>query len=236
MMQFPINRGAIPSVYKVGNEQTPILLLDNFIESLEESMLSGLESLSFDVYQTYYPGIRSDLPRDYIMAVATTVGPLIRQLYGVPPEYQTQLFESYYSLVNSAPEDLILEQRLPHVDGFDSYRFALIHYLNPEPHGGTAFYRHLPTGYERITDSNHQHYFEEFDAYHAKYGTPGPAYISQSSGHFEKIGEIPYQQNRLAVYPGNLLHSGSIISEYDISSDPIKGRLTANVFLNFIAS
>jgi hypothetical protein len=152
----------------------------------------------------------------------------------VPNHYQAQLFASYYSLVNKHPADLTLEQRVPHIDGRSDYRYALIHYLNPEPHGGTAFYRHIPTGYERITEEKHQRYCDAFDAFHATNGVPPASYINQSSKHFEKIGEIPYKQNRLAVYPGNLLHSGSIIPEHDITSDPVTGRLTANVFLNFI--
>ncbi|MEL0068468.1 MAG: DUF6445 family protein, partial [Gammaproteobacteria bacterium] len=116
----------------------------------------------------------------------------------------------------------------------DPYRFALLHYLNPSQHGGTAFYRHQPTGMERVYENSVDDYLASVSDYLSKHGAPEDKYIDSSNQQFEKIGEIPYVQNRMAMYPGNLLHSGTINPATDIDDSPVSGRLTANIFLNFV--
>ena len=64
-------------------------------------------------------------------------------------------------------------------------------------------------------------------------GLPAEKYINASDDQFELIDKIDHRPNRMAVYPGNLLHSGLIVPERDISGDPAKGRLTANMFIYF---
>ena len=233
-MKFTVNRRAKPSFGHVGNEKIPILIMDDFMENLQESLLSSLDDLEFSDFTTYYPGIRAPLPEDYITAVASAMAPLIGRIYSIPSDLNTEFFPSYYSLVTSQPEELSMVQSVPHIDGADLHRYALIHYLNPEPHGGTAFYRHKPTGYERVKQEKEPSFWDSFDAFHNQHGEPEPGYINASTEHFEKIGEVPYAQNRLVLYPGNLLHSGSIIPQHDIDDNPVTGRLTANIFLNFI--
>ena len=66
------------------------------------------------------------------------------------------------------------------------------------------------------------------------HGLPDAGYIQASTDHYELIEEIEYQQNRLIVYPGNLLHSGLIQAGRDVSWDPSVGRLTANLFIDFV--
>jgi hypothetical protein len=234
-MNISINRHAKPTFAKVGQEKTPVLIMDNFLNALKESLLSDLNSLSFDASPTYYPGIRASLPEEYVVRVASAMMPLIRQMYNIPTGYKMEFFPSYYSLVTAKPSELSLEQSVPHIDGNDDYRFALIHYLNSSAHGGTAFYRHNPTGFERVNQAKEESFWRSFDHYIAQYGKPDIGYIDASTDHFQKIGEVAYQSNRLALYPGNLLHSGSIIPDKDIDSDPNIGRLTANIFVNFIA-
>ncbi len=233
-MQISINRQAKPSFGQVGSEQTPILIMDDFLENLQTSLLAARDTLNFDAFDTYYPGVRASLPEQYIVAVAAAMMPLIRQIYSVPTNLSMEYYPSYYSLVTRQADELSMLQSVPHIDGSQPHRYALIHYLNPEPHGGTAFYRHRPTGYERVTAAQEDHFWQSFDAFHAHHGEPEPGYIDASTEHFEKIGEVPYQQNRLVLYPGNLLHSGSIMLENDIDSHPVTGRLTANIFLNFV--
>jgi hypothetical protein len=108
-----------------------------------------------------------------------------------------------------------------------------LHYLNPSEHGGTAFYRHNPTGIERIKESNVDEYLSSVSLYFNQNGSPNGRYIDSSDQQFTKIGEIPYVQNRMAIYPGNCLHSGTIVADKDIDPNPLSGRLTANIFINF---
>ena len=233
-MNYSVNRAAKPYFSHVGQDKTPVFILDNFLENVTQDLLSDIDNLVFDESPTYYPGIRAKLPEQYILSVARACVPLLQQIYAIPADHKVQFFDSYYSLVTCAPQDLSVEQRIPHFDGADPYRFALLHYLNPSQHGGTAFYRHQPTGMERVYENSVDDYLASVSDYLSKHGAPEDKYIDSSNQQFEKIGEIPYVQNRMAMYPGNLLHSGTINPATDIDDSPVSGRLTANIFLNFV--
>ena len=89
---------------------------------------------------------------------------------------------------------------------------------------------------ERVFEDKADDYLSSVSNYFSENGAPADKYIDSSNQQFEKIGEIPYVQNRMAMYPGNLLHSGTINPELDIDANPVTGRLTANIFLNFVPS
>lgn len=235
-MAFNVNRAATPYMNAVGQNKTPVFILDNFLENLTSSLQHDLDKLEFNDAPTYYPGIRAKLPEEYILSVARALVPVLHKIYSIPADYKIEFFDSYYSLVTSEPKDLSVEQQIPHFDGTGEYRFALLHYLNPSSHGGTAFYRHNSTGIERVYENNVDTYLASVGHYFNQYGDPNGGYIASSNKQFTKIGEIPYAQNRMAIYPGNFLHSGVINQNTDIDDNPSTGRLTANVFLNFIKS
>lgn len=232
-MSYLVNRAAVPYLNHVGQEKTPVFILDNFLENLAPALLQNVEALNFSAASTYYPGIQATLPEDYIVAVVRALMPVLKKIYSIPVDYQLKYFDSYYSLVTHAASELSIEQQIPHFDGTERYRFALLHYLNPSEHGGTAFYRHNPTGIERVSESNAEQYLSSVNQYFNQNGAPKGRYIDSSNRQFTKIGEIPYLQNRMAIYPGNFLHSGTIMSDKDIDPNPISGRLTANIFINF---
>lgn len=48
------------------------------------------------------------------------------------------------------PQSLAPIQRLPHVDGLEPDRLAILVYLSGAETGGTAFYRQRATGYETV--------------------------------------------------------------------------------------
>ncbi len=233
-MRYLINRSANPYFNRVGKEKTPVFILDNFLDNLNQSLLQNLDTLSFDEAPTYYPGIRAKLPQEYIASVTNAVVPLLQKIYDIPHHYKLEFFDSYYSLITCQPKDLSIEQRIPHFDGTEEFRIALLHYLNPNPHGGTAFYTHQPTNIERVYETNVDDYLSSIGHYFGENGLPSEKYIDSSDAQFIKIGEIPYAQNRMAIYPGNLLHSGTINPATDIDDNPQTGRLTANTFLNFV--
>ncbi|WP_100658586.1 DUF6445 family protein [Alteromonas flava] len=234
-MQYPINRGATPYLSQVGEQKTPVFILDNFLENQASSLIETCNSMHFDNASTYYPGIRAKLPDEYVLHVAQALIPVLRKIYVIPANYSVEFFDSFFSLVTCEPENLTKEQQIPHFDGTDQYRFALLHYLNPNPHGGTALFQHKPTQIERVTEQNVNQYLSSVSAYFNQQGSPTGRYIDDSNQQFNKIGEIPYMPNRLAIYPGNLLHSGVINPSTDIDENPRTGRLTANIFLNFKA-
>ncbi len=232
-MHYRVNRAATPSMNVVGQEKTPVFILDSFLENLTASLLHEKEQLGFSPAPTYYPGIRAKLPEAYILAVAQAVVPLLCKIYAVPTNSKIQFFDSYYSLVTCKPEQLSIEQQIPHFDGTEQYRFALLHYLNPAPHGGTAFYRHTSTNIERVNEQNVDKFLNSVGQNTRPNDDTNLGYITDSNSDFTKIGEVPYAQNRMVIYPGNLLHSGVINNATDIDESPITGRLTANIFLSF---
>jgi hypothetical protein len=232
-MSYQVNRAAVPYLSHVGLEKTPVFILDNFLQNLGPTLLHHIEKLNFSAASTYYPGIQAKLPEDYIVAVVGTLMPTLKKIYSIPGDYKLTYFDSYYSLVTHAESELSIEQQIPHFDGTERYRFALLHYLNPSEHGGTAFYRHNPTGIERVSELNADDYLSSVSHYFHQNGSPHGRYIDSSNQQFTKIGEIPYVQNRIAIYPGNFLHSGTILTDKDIDPNPITGRLTANIFINF---
>jgi hypothetical protein len=124
-------------------------------------------------------------------------------------------------------------QRVPHFDNHSPFYFATVHYLNPGRYAGTGFFRHRPTGYERIPEDRYPAYMQAAESHIKAKGLPPEKYIDASDDHFELIAEVEYKPNRLIMYPGNLLHSGLIRPDRDINHDPAKGRMTANLFLYF---
>ena len=60
------------------------------------------------------------------------------------------VLETYFSIVTTPPEALAPIQRLPHVDGLEPDRIAILVYLSGAEQGGTAFYRQRSTGFETV--------------------------------------------------------------------------------------
>ena len=98
-----------------------------------------------------------------------------------------------FAIVDAHPDELSNAQRIPHIDAVPV--FGLI-YLNPEPRGGTLFFQQTA----------------EVDE-----GAHHEGYMTSTNSAFQVIGRIEAVFNRLAIYPGFILHSG------DITGDWIKG-------------
>ena len=94
-------------------------------------------------------------------------------------------------------------------------------------------FRHRETGLERITEDRLDEYNRSREAYAAVHGQDETAYVKGSNDQYELYHRIEYRPNRLAVYPGCLLHSGLVDPAVDVNPDPRTGRLTANIFVDF---
>lgn len=216
----------------VGVEQTPVIIADDLLMDVQPLINYAYENNAFSEGQrTAYPGVRSPLPEPFTRELLEKLLPEIRAVYGLPPATKIHQYYGLFSLISTAEQDLKVLQRVPHCDSRDPHYFAIMCYLNPAPHGGTGFYRHNPSGYERINDDRFGHYVQTAEAYLAAHGLPEARYYRAEDGHFSIIGQVDYQPNRLLVYPGNLLHSGLINPQRDICADPKQGRLTANIFV-----
>lgn len=234
MFDIKINKPFRPDIRIVGDEKTPVIIIDEPIESTGALIHYASEHAKFDSDGgSAYPGIRTGLPAEYAEALVPELVDLIRDVYQPPPSNDFRLIHQLFSLITLKPEELRPLQRVPHFDNHSPYYFATVHYLNPGDHAGTGLFRHRPTGYERISEDRYPPYVRAAKSYVKSHGWPAEKYINASDDHFELIAEIEYRPNRLIMYPGNILHSGLIQPERDISDDPATGRLTANLFLYF---
>lgn len=233
MVDIQLNTPFRPDVRIVGNEETPVIVIDAPIQSTESLIRHASEHVQFEANQPGYPGKRTELPAEYSDAVVPALREVIQAVYKPPASFEFHLVHQLYSLVTLKPTELAPLQRVPHFDNHSPYYFATVHYLNPDQHAGTGIFRHRPTGYESIPESRYPSYMQAAEAHIKAHGLPPEKYINASDEHFELIAELEYRPNRLIMYPGNILHSGLIQPDRDISDDPVAGRLTANLFLYF---
>lgn len=217
------------SVERFGQEREPIVIIDDFYSDLE-ALRKDAALKSYQKLGPFYPGIRAQANPTYLgerMALLTEV---LKDVF----DFQTgaNLTECAYSLVTTPRADLTPIQRLPHYDGTDTGRLAVLHYLSGEETGGTSFYRHLATGYETVTEDRFERYKSTLEKEIAEFGVPPQDYVDEGKPQFTLIGRIVSKPNRCILYRGITLHSGYILEGLQLDNDPSKGRLTINTFLS----
>ena len=223
-----------PQISYIGTEQTPVIVIDNFAASLSPLLDYAVNRAPFGQDPaSFYPGVRATLPKQYVVDVLNQLYQLIYHVYQIPNTLRIQMQALYFSLISTAPDDLKPLQRLPHFDTASQHYFAILHYLNDGEHGNTAFFRHIPTGFESINDARTEDYFAAAQPFVSQLSHAKPAYFVESNQDFEIYHQVEYRPNRLVIYPGNLLHSTLVNPETDIDASPSTGRLTANIFIEF---
>lgn len=234
MADIQINSSCRLETRIVGDEKTPVVIIDEPIQSTDGLIRYALQQADFNsAGDSSYPGIRADLPPTYADALGPQLIGLISHVFKIPPSARPHLVHQLFSLVTLEPGELAPLQRLPHTDNRSPYYFATVHYLNDGDHGGTGFFRHRPTGFERITNERYDSFKNAETAHMSANGPPADKYINTTDDHYELFAEVEYKPNRMAIYPGNILHSGLIQPRRDINPDPSTGRLTANLFFYF---
>lgn len=215
--------------YHVGRENTPLLVVDNFIQDAYSLIDFCEENINFNKVDSFYPGLRMAAPGMYIHAVNRYLAELLSNIFGLTQD-KIAGGKALYSMVVTPPDQLEVKQCLPHIDSFLVGDLACVHYLCDKEKGGTSLYRHKKTGYEKITaeiiDRYNQAVLEE-----GALNIDKKSYMNGANNYFEPIAEIEAQFNRLVVYPANVLHSGNISPEFDFNPHPRKGRLTLNSFI-----
>jgi hypothetical protein len=214
---------------RVGRQQAPVIVIDDFHPD-PQGLLSEAERGSYSATSKLYPGVRATGTLQYVKLVCQRLQCLFPTMFGAPNDlYPT---ECNFSMVTLRPEETVPFQRVPHFDGTDMNKIAVLHYLCEPRHGGTAFYRHQGTGHEVITPKNIHEYARAVDADVAAHGMPPPGYVNGSTALYEQIASFDAVFNRALVYRGTSLHSGSIPADFVPDSNPRTGRLTVNTFLD----
>jgi hypothetical protein len=179
-----------------------------------------------------YPGLRAPLPDDYVERLLRLADPLIRKAF-VLPEIRFARADGTFSMVTRRPETLHPLQRLPHIDTSSPLRFALLHFLCGPPYGGTAFFRQDSTGLEQVPPAASQAYLatrrDRLDELDPASGYPGP----ETAG-YTRTAAFRARMDRLLIYRSFSLHSGIIPPGIPLPADPRMGRLTANIFADYV--
>ncbi|HEX3424287.1 MAG TPA: DUF6445 family protein [Sphingomicrobium sp.] len=212
----------------IGEERQPVIVIDEFVPD-PDALRAKAEALDYRTIGRHYPGLRAEVAASDVDAFLEPVRDMIAHVFGFgePPT----VISAGYSIVTTRPAELTPIQRLPHFDGFEAERVALLHYLDGAERGGTAFYRHRSTGYETISADRHASYDAALRGEVARHGLPDAAYISGSTPIYEQIARFEARPNRALIYRGQLLHCADLPADLDFTPDPRRARLTVNTFL-----
>ncbi len=215
-------------IARFGEEGQLVVVIDDFVPDIAAIRAEARASV-FRALRGHYPGIRAAVPETTVKQFLAPIEALIVETFGLSAA--PALIESFYSIVTTPPEHLTPIQRLPHFDGLEAERIAMVHFLSEDDQGGTAFYRHRSTGFETITASRHRAYDAALHRDVATHGLPPPAYIAGDTAIFAQIGRVPARPNRVLIYRSHLLHCSDLTDAASLSPDPHLGRLTVNTFL-----
>jgi hypothetical protein len=219
---------------RLGRNQSPVVVIDEFSGDADELIAIAAGMAPFPpVCKGYYPGLRRFINKadtaasNYVDRTLEAIAPFIAEAFGAEG---FDLVEASFSMVTADPAALQPPQRAPHFDTIDPKLYAVLHYLNVPTGTGTAFFRQRSTGIEQATETNEAILVR---AARRQVATlpPDSGYILGSNPHYEQIGAVEAVADRLIIYQGSLLHCGIIPHGMNRSANPLKGRLTANIFV-----
>jgi hypothetical protein len=218
--------------YKVGNEQQEVLLVDNYIKGALALKERAVQINEFARADSFYPGIRMQVPQEYTMALVKNFGFFMEQFFHLEVR-QIKKAVSKFSIITTRQNDLDLLQRIPHFDSPSRKGLAFVHYLQSVPGMGTSLYRHTPTSFEYVDEQRYSSYTEKIQERFPTEDAYPEGYINGSTDQFEEIASFDAVFNRLLMYRGTSLHCGKIGKDYNFDPSPATGRLTVTSFFEF---
>lgn len=234
MHRFAARRDLTIDLVPLGRSGERAIVIDDFAADPAALVAAAAAADWQEAPPGGYPGRRTGLPRDYARAVLQRLdAPIRKALLGAEGPMKLDRFDCSFSMVTRAPETLTPLQRMPHIDIARSGRIAVLHYLCDARFGGTAFFRQLSTGLERVPPADRDRHLAARAAEAAALG-PEHGYPGEDTPGYARTGFLPARFNRLVAYRSFTLHSGIIEDPAILSPDPAQGRLTANFFVDYI--
>lgn len=218
--------------YKVGNEQQEVVLVDNYLKGALALKERAVQINEFAVADSFYPGVRMQVPQEYTMALVKNLGFFMEQFFHLEVR-KIRKAVSKFSIITTRQSELELLQRIPHFDSPSRKGLAFVHYLQTVPGTGTSLYRHRPTNYEYIDEQRYSRYIEKIQERYPTEDTYPKGYIQGSTDQFDEIAAYDAVFNRLLMYRGTSLHCGKIGDVYNFDPNPATGRLTVTSFFEF---
>ncbi len=187
----------------LGRDHVPVWIFDD-AHPAPQALRAAAEAVCFARQDgDFYPGVRANPPADYADWLA--------DFLHIRAEWAgMQVLRASFAIAATDPASLLPIQRIPHFDDPDPAIWAAVHYLAEVPHGGTLFFHHRRSGYERITASRVSAWRQALAADSAEHGFPDAAYCGPDDARFTCIGSAGWRPNRLVLYPANCLHAGDI--------------------------
>ncbi len=210
-----------------GSECQPLLTVGNALSD-PGLVVSIAQQHEYRPIGPFYPGIRAPVSAEIAMPL---VAPILSELQTRFALCHLPIYhECYLSVVTCNSRDLTPIQRVPHFDGVENDRLAILLYLDRAEQGGTAFFRQRSTGFESVDADRFGPYRETLERETAQYGLPG-GYIAGDTDMFEQTHRIAGVFNRMIAYRGNTLHCAALPAGFSPTADIARGRLTLNLFL-----
>ena len=224
-----INPAAPFRVFRLGPENEPLVMVDNLFANPHALIEWAARDDQWGPAGAAYPGIRRPAPDDYLQNVFNSLRKILAEVFGFGDEQRFRL-DSSFAMITHVPDELRHYQRVPHIDQTGPQNLAMVHYLCDDSFGGTGFFQHRATGWQRITDEREQEYNRvlnvEMNRQVLPNGFPAPDHPL-----YNHLGAVEAAFDRLIVYRAGILHSPAIQREARYSSDPRTGRLTITSFL-----
>lgn len=232
MFDFSLNKQPNITKLVIGEEETPLLIIDDFANSPEDIIEFSGNGSSFNADpKNFYPGMRKLTPEQYSEQICQQYLTLFQHFFGLKLAKRANSVISALAIANTPVEKLRPMQMIPHIDTPQSNQFAVVHYLCSREHGGTTFYRHKQSGHEVITQERLFSYASQVKKEAiANQLHKTPCYMNGSNTLFEQLYSVEASMNRAIIYPSNLLHSGNI-NPLILSPFPKEGRLTIGSFI-----
>lgn len=183
----------------------------------------------FGRHGEFYPGLRAPVSQAIAMPLVEPLLDRMRETFGLAA--RPRFSECYLSVVTQPATTLAPIQRLPHFDGVEPERLAVLLYLDRDERGGTAFYRQRATGYESVDAERFESYRSSLEVEIERHGLPDTGYISGDTAVFAQTHAQPGTFNSMIVYRGNTLHCADFRPDFVPDPAPETGRLTLNLFL-----
>ncbi len=228
MLDFTLNNNPILTKLTLGEENSPLLIIDSFAHKSDDLISYVGDGASFKADgQNFYPGKRYPAPKIYSEEICKKYLPLFKSYFGFDQAHSAKTLMSAFAISDRRPEHLKPIQMLPHFDTTNMNQLAVVHYLCMSEHGGTSFYRHRASTFETMTDDRLAGYANQLKKEAIAHQLhKNPSYIRRSNSLFEQIHSVDACMNRAIIYPSRVLHSGDINPLLGLSSDPQVGRLT----------
>ena len=215
---FATSPQARAQVERLGGE-VPVLLVDDIFADPLRVRETAL-SLPYEPAGAHYPGRNARVPpgnesltkflRKVVALVTREYLPLLPPFPDGSRPTSVRGADTDFAITDLRPEELTNEQTRPHIDFVPV--FGLV-YLNEQDRGGTLFFR--PRS-------------------HTEKPTPNRGYQVASDEFVDLYGKIEGRFNRLAIYPGFILHSGEIRGDWIRSDERLNApRLTQRIMFFF---